>query len=214
MSAEQFKTALFRRRGFLVLAVLGGLVALFSLRYLFIGIDAAPPGIDRHLIDRPLSFQVHLVGGIIALLAAPWQFFGGWRARHVTAHRLIGTTYFLACVLSGMAGIHMAMNSPFGPVAGLGLGVLGVCWVVTVGLGVADALRGRYAMHRRWMIRSFALTLAALTLRLYLNIFLVVGVDFVTAFSIAAWLAWLPNLIAAQWVIGQGEPAAARPAKA
>jgi hypothetical protein len=51
------------------------------------------------------------------------------------------------------------------------------------------------------MIRSFALTFAAVTLRLYLIPPAIAGVDFVTAYQWIAWLCWVPNLaIAEAWI--------------
>jgi hypothetical protein len=43
-----------------------------------------------------------------------------------------------------------------------------VIWITVNLLGWRAAVQGRFVDHRRWMIRSWALTLAAVTLRLYL----------------------------------------------
>jgi len=51
-----------------------------------------------------------------------------------------------------------------------------------------------------WMIRSYALTLGAVTLRIYIPLFLMQGVPFEQAYPAIAWLAWVPNLIIAEWV--------------
>ena len=61
--------------------------------------------------------------------------------------------------------------------------------------------QGDRAAHRRWMIRSFALTLAAVTLRLYLPASLAAGLPFETAYPAIAWLCWVPNLIVAEVVV-------------
>jgi hypothetical protein len=51
------------------------------------------------------------------------------------------------------------------------------------------------------MIRSFALTFAAVTLRLYIPAAMIAGFDFVPAYQWIAWLAWVPNLaIAEAWI--------------
>ena len=50
------------------------------------------------------------------------------------------------------------------------------------------------------MIRSYALTLGAVTLRVYLPLFLMLGLPFEQAYPAVAWLAWVPNLIIAEWV--------------
>jgi hypothetical protein len=59
-------------------------------------------------------------------------------------------------------------GSTAGPIATAGFGALGVAWIITTSLGWRAAMRRRLVEHRRWMIRSWALTLAAVTLRLYM----------------------------------------------
>jgi hypothetical protein len=62
------------------------------------------------------------------------------------------------------------------------------------------------------MIRSFALTLAAVTLRLYLPAAIVMGKfqlipdDFVSSYQVIAWIAWVPNLVIAEIWIAMRRP--------
>jgi hypothetical protein len=48
------------------------------------------------------------------------------------------------------------------------------------------------------MVRNFALTFAAVTLRLWLPASIVSGFPFELAYPVIAWLCWLPNLVAAE----------------
>jgi len=61
------------------------------------------------------------------------------------------------------------------------------------------------ARHRRWMTRSFALTYAAVMLRIYLPVAMIVGLEFAQAYPVIAWLCWLPNLVVAQLLIARSE---------
>ena len=54
------------------------------------------------------------------------------------------------------------------------------------------------------MIRSFALTFAAVTLRIWLGISQASGMDFDVAYPVIAWVAWVPNLLVAEWWIRRG----------
>jgi ABC-type spermidine/putrescine transport system permease subunit II len=58
-----------------------------------------------------------------------------------------------------------------------------------------------FAAHRRWMIRSFALTFAAVTLRLYLPLGFLLPVSFDDAYRVISFLCWVPNLLAAEWLL-------------
>jgi hypothetical protein len=51
------------------------------------------------------------------------------------------------------------------------------------------------------MIRSYALTFAAVTLRIWLPLGQVLHFDFVEAYRVIAWLCWVPNLLAAEWIL-------------
>ncbi|MEQ9003518.1 MAG: DUF2306 domain-containing protein, partial [Pseudomonadales bacterium] len=54
--------------------------------------------------------------------------------------------------------------------------------------------------HRRWMVRNFALTFAAVTLRLELGLLTgALGWSFDHAYLTVAWLCWVPNLVVAEW---------------
>ena len=56
--------------------------------------------------------------------------------------------------------------------------------------------------HKRFMIRSYALTCSAITLRLWkivlINSF---DIDAQTIYMIDAWLGFVPNLLFAEWLI-------------
>jgi len=71
-------------------------------------------------------------------------------------------------------------------------------------LALKAALERRFAAHRAWMIRSFALTFAAVTLRLYLPLLLVVPVPFLTGYAAISFLCWVPNLMVAEAFLKRG----------
>jgi len=75
---------------------------------------------------------------------------------------------------------------------------LGAGWIVTTGMAVRLILRGDAQAHRRWMIRSFALTAAAITLRMYLPLIFVFHCPFSVGYPAIAWLCWVPNLLGAE----------------
>jgi hypothetical protein len=51
------------------------------------------------------------------------------------------------------------------------------------------------------MIRNFALTFAAVTLRLYLPLGFLSGLRFEDFYPALAWLCWVPNLVIAEWCL-------------
>jgi hypothetical protein len=57
------------------------------------------------------------------------------------------------------------------------------------------------------MVRNFALTFAAVTLRLWLPVSTVSGVAFELAYPVIAWLCWVPNLVAAEFFLERSRAA-------
>nr|WP_245260857.1 DUF2306 domain-containing protein [Agrobacterium sp. 10MFCol1.1] len=141
---------------------------------------------------------MHAAGAATALLLGPWQFRPRLRVRWPFLHKCIGRIYALGCASGGLAALVLATGLSSGPVAGAGFAALGLAWLITTGLAVHEVLAGRIASHRRWMIRSFALTLSAVTLRIYLPLSDVFNVEFLTAYRTIAWACWLPNLLLAE----------------
>ena len=107
-------------------------------------------------------------------------------------------------LLGGSAGLYMAFHAFGGLVARLGFAGLAVAWLYS-GLRAYLAIRSRdITTHRRWMVRNFALTFAAVMLRLYLPASMAAGIDFDIAYPVIAWLCWVPTLLAAELLFNRG----------
>lgn len=87
--------------------------------------------------------------------------------------------------------------------ARLGFACLALGWLYT-GWRAYLAIRARdIVSHRRWMVRNFALTFAAVTLRLWLPASMASGIAFELAYPEIAWLCWVPNLLVAELLFNQ-----------
>jgi len=174
-------------------------VAIYSYRYLP-RIGPMIPDILRNAFSRPW-LDLHVAGAATALLLGPFQFLRGLRVRFPRVHRWIGRTYVLGCLIGGVGGFVMAFGSTAGPIATAGFGSLGVIWIIANIQGWRTAMARRFDAHRAWMIRSFALTFAAVTLRLYLPPVVIFHLPFVESYRAISFLAWVPNLILAELYI-------------
>lgn len=142
----------------------------------------------------------HIFGAAVALSLGSFQFSTRLRTTRPQLHRWMGRLYLgVGVVVGGTAGLIMSTRAFGGIPARLGFALLAVLWLYT-GVRAYLAIRGGDTVaHRRWMVRNFSLTFAAVTLRLYLPASAVVGVPFDVAYPIIAWVAWVPNLIVAEW---------------
>ena len=76
----------------------------------------------------------------------------------------------VACLLAAPPGLILAFGATTGPVSTAGFGTLAVIWFTVNTLGWKAAVDGRFADHRRWMIRSYALTFGASLAAALLNL--------------------------------------------
>ncbi|MDQ2777698.1 MAG: DUF2306 domain-containing protein, partial [Acidobacteriota bacterium] len=143
----------------------------------------------------------HAVFSSVALLAGPWQFRSAFRRRSISAHRWIGRVYCGAVVVGWLTSLPIAAHAQTGQVASAGFLVLGALWMGTTAAGYFTIRRGQVQAHREWMMRSYALTAAAITLRLYLALSSMTGIPFAARYRLVAWICWIPNLAFAEWLI-------------
>jgi uncharacterized membrane protein len=157
---------------------------------------------DRHFSRYIIPLRLHIAGGMGALLAGPWQFSERLRARALNLHRWLGRFYLAEVALGAIGGLVMATVSEEGMATHLGFGVLAVLWLFS-GLRAYGMARKRdIPAHRDWMIRNFALSLAAVTLRNYLPLMLfVLHWSFRQTYITVSWLCWIPNLLIAEWLV-------------
>lgn len=176
-------------------------VALVSWRFMAGGVEATMEFVAYHAQLRPLAFFAHVILAPVALALVPFQLWQGLRNRRPVIHRVIGRIYGVAVLISGLAGLWLAITTEAGPVAAFGFGLLAVLWLGTTITGISLAMRGERIAHQRWMIRSIALTLAAVSLRILIPTSMMLDIPFTTAYPAIAWLCWVPNLIVAELVL-------------
>jgi uncharacterized membrane protein len=147
------------------------------------------------------AFYLHIGCGGIAMLVGWSQFFKKFRNKNLPVHRTLGKIYLIAVTISGLGGLYIAFYATGGLVSSLGFGGLALAWLFTTSSAYRSIRSRDIDSHERWMIRSYALTFAAVTLRIWLPLSMVFGIDFMIAYPIISWLCWVPNLIVAELLI-------------
>jgi uncharacterized membrane protein len=187
-----------------LLALLATLVGLVSLRYALPKVPF-PAGLPNFQL-RHKWLIAHAIFASIALLCGPWQFVPVLRQRWPRTHRWIGRIYCGAVLFGWLASLPIAAHAQAGAIASAGFLTLGFFWIGFTVAGYVTIRSGNVVAHRRWMIRSFALTAAAITLRIYLPLLPLTGLSFLTSYRIIAWACWVPNLFVAEWLL-RSQPA-------
>ncbi len=161
----------------------------------------------------------HILFGTVALLTCCMQVWPWFRQRYPAAHRMIGRVYLFGGVLpTGLLGVGVALAAvTTGPPGRVGNALLAIVWLAFSFAGFRAARARRFAAHRRWMIRSFALATSIVMNRLWLVIWLVVLTPFVPTYfggdeeamiqavaETAIWTSWVVNLLLAEWWLERG----------
>lgn len=189
--------------GYIFLGLFAVFIGLYPLR--FIGL----PYEDSLLGSKPeallnsavylTAFYTHIFLGGLALLTGFSQFYKRLRVKRPGLHRTLGKIYMLSVLLSGISGLGIAFYATGGIIPALGFAGLAILWLYTTFNAYTSIKKGQVTNHQRWIIRSYALCFAAVTLRLYLPTFLgLLHMDFIPAYKIIAWLCWVPNILIAE----------------
>ena len=162
----------------------------FKQEYLHIGIWKA-------------AFYVHVFSAIIALFAGFTQFSPNVLKKHKKLHRTIGKIYAVDILLVNFpAGMIIAVYANGLLPTKMAFVILDILWVAFTYIAVMAARQKKFKIHREFMIRSYALTFSAVTLRLW-KIILSHNFHFdpLTVYMMDAWLGFVPNLLFAEWLI-------------
>jgi uncharacterized membrane protein len=148
-----------------------------------------------------ITFYIHIVLGGIALLVGWSQFVSRWRTGNPALHRKVGKVYVLSVFVSALTSIYIAFFATGGIVPSLGFMGMGIVWFLTTLKAFSDIKKGNISSHQKMMIYSYATCLAAVTLRIYLPLFILLFNDFNKAYAVVSWLSWVPNLFVAYFII-------------
>lgn len=189
-----------------VLAVLVSIYAV--IQYYVLGPDRAG-FVSMKLEEQALGriwyamLYVHVAGSAAALAIGPFNLLQSIRNRHMKLHRIMGRVYMAGIAAGGLSGLYLAFEATGGAVSTAGFLSLNLLWLASAYMAVRTIRTKQVDLHRRWMIRNYALTLAGVTLRLWLGMFVAAfgEENFTHSYMIIAWLCWVPNAIAAEWYI-------------
>ena len=118
-------------------------------------------------------------------------------------HQFSGKVYiYLILFLAAPSGIYMGFLANGGILAKLSFIILGIAWFVSTFLAFKFAIKRKFQEHKKWMWRSFAFTLSAITLRMW-KVIIVQYIDIppMDLYNIIAWLGWIPNILLIEYLI-------------
>jgi len=160
-----------------------------------------------HIRHWRYSFYIHVFTGLFALVAGMFQFNSYLIRNQKLVHRITGYIYLLDVLfITGPSALVMAFYANGGIPARTSFVILATLWLFTTAMAWRQALKKKFIAHGSWMLRSYALTLSAITLRTYAFLFGHFHIQMrpVHVYITIAWLSWIPNLVVAEIMIRKG----------
>jgi len=150
-------------------------------------------------------FKAHVFTSFFLLLAGFTQFSRWIRTKYRNLHRYLGWGYITILLLfSAPSGLVLGWHANGGWSSQLAFILLSILWIYTTVQALRYALKKDWTKHKNFMIRSYALTLSAISLRLFKYIIVLIWQPPpMDTYRIVAWLGWIVNLCLAEWIIKQ-----------
>jgi len=190
----------------LLLAFFAWLMLRITIEYIPVQTDVAFLQIKQDYIDNNVwftSFYIHVYTSMFALMAGFTQFSASILRNNKALHRKIGYAYIIVVLfISGPASLVMSWYANGGLSSRVSFLMLGTLWIYFTARAWQKAMKGEYKSHRAYMIRSYALTLSAISLRA-IKWLLASGFHLppMEIYRTVAWTGWVLNLLVAEYFI-------------
>lgn len=160
------------------------------------------------------AFYIHVFSSVLALAAGITQFSEYMLKNQRKVHRLVGKIYVTDILLVNFpAGMILAVYANGLWPSKIAFVILDCLWFFFTYKALVAARQGRIEEHKQYMIRSYALTFSAITLRTWKIILSTIfHPDPLTLYMIDAWMGFVPNLLLAEWLIRRKRRKAVRTA--
>jgi hypothetical protein len=190
----------------LALVFFTGLMAEITLHYIPYKTDVGFLRIKQQYISVDhwrLAFFIHVYASIWVLLAGFTQFSKRLLRHRPRLHRTMGYIYTIDVLLiTGPAGLLMGFYANGGPISRIAFVSLACLWIFFTAMALYKAKKRDFKSHRDYMIRSYALTLSAITLRAWkYGITNTIDLPPMDVYRMVAWLGWVVNLGIAELII-------------
>lgn len=204
MTSQPF---LIRRPGWWLIAISAIVTALvFASPYASLSAAMSRIPLNPAYQSHIYWLALHALPSGIALAIGPFQFLATARTRWPAVHRNAGRVYLVCVLMGSIAAVSAAIMTTSGFAAQTGFMLLVAAWLFSGFSAYRSACRRRFAVHRIWMIRNYALTFAAVLLRIFLLAGLALrkvfpGIPFDQIYTTSVWGSILISSLMAEWFV-------------
>lgn len=186
---------------------------------LLLNITSIYVGFDRHvdflqtkqliynIKSWKFSFYIHVFTGILIYITGGLQFLITHQ-KHPKLHRVFGYLYVGLIFITFPAVLIMSFRANGGYIAQISFVTQTLLWFLFTWFGLRAILKNKPIIHKKFMIRSYALTLGAFTLRFLAFLIGMMKIDLHpnVKYIFIAYASWIINLILAEWIINKVIP--------
>ena len=191
--------------GLVMLSLVPAIAGTARVAQLASGGEVTPD--NARFFAAPLPVLLHIPAAIVFSILGAFQFSASFRRRNRTWHRVAGKILVPSGLVVALSGLWMTLFYPWPAGDGVGVYVerlvFGSAMLLSLVLGIDAIRRRRFASHGEWMTRAYAIGLGAGTQVLtHLPWFLLVGPKpGEEPRAVMMGVAWVINLIVAEWAI-------------
>jgi hypothetical protein len=121
-----------------------------------------------HLKLWRVSFYIHVFSSSIVILSGLFQFNKYIIHKQKKIHQLLGYSYFVTVLLiSGPSALIMSFYANGGLLSQISFVILSALWIIMTAISFLAIQKKNIECHGTWLLRSYSLTLSAVTLRFY-----------------------------------------------
>lgn len=207
MSGKQLLPHILSASAFAFIAYCSYLLVLLSLPYLSFDPTVeflATKQLIYHIDWWRYSFYTHVFSSPLVIICGLLQFNRRLAHHHKRLHRTLGLIYISVLLLvSGPSALLMGLYANGGYIAQISFVILSLLWITFTYVAYRRVRQHRLKEHVHWMIRSYALTLSAVSLRVYAYLMDIFNVPLspLDTYILISYLSWIINLVFAEWLI-------------
>ena len=174
------------------------LVGIIPILYLFYGVNEgflelkSPTTLHNNFWW--FFLYTHAFSGGLAILIGWLQFNKTLLIKYKKWHRNIGMLYVLSALIASISGLYIAFYATGGIISIIAFVMIAVLYFFTTYVGFILAKKRDFKRHQNFMTYSYAICLAAVSLRLMTTISQILGFDYISSYQYIAWFSWIPNI--------------------
>ena len=160
--------------------------------------------LDSNLFQT--GFYIHITSSLIVLAAGLPQFLPRIVKKYSSFHHWSGKVYVISVLaLAAPSGLILALFANGGVAAKTGFAMQCLVWWCCTFMAYKKILQKNYKEHIGWMVRSYAVTLAAMSLRTETYIMhYVFHAKPIETYVTITWLSWAGNIFIAETLLAFG----------